>query len=334
MIPANALDFVDPHPVNSAFSAEIPGLQLAWDSTSMGALKTCPRYYFYMLILGAAPRGENAHLKFGIEFHAALELYDRRKALGEDHNTCVLAAVKQCLINTWNFKLKRPWASDEPTKTRETLVRSVVWYLDQFSEDPLETAILSDGKPAVELSFKLETGLRASSGEEILLCGHLDRVAHWQGKTWIVDRKSTQGSIGGEYFQKYTPDNQMSTYDFAGTIIYPEPMAGLIIDAAQVGVNYTRFQRGIVSRTQSQRDEWFKDFEIWTKLAEAFAKAQYWPQNDRACNMYGSYNRDENSWRGGCPFKGICGISPEVREPHLRGLYDTRIWNPLVTREV
>ena len=31
---------------NSSFSTEIPNLQLAWDSTSLGLLKECPRKYY------------------------------------------------------------------------------------------------------------------------------------------------------------------------------------------------------------------------------------------------------------------------------------------------
>ena len=60
---------------------------------------------------------------------------------------------------------------------RLTLLRSVVWYLDQFEHDSLETVILQDGKPAVELSFRFLTNYQAPTGEPFLLCGHFDRVA-------------------------------------------------------------------------------------------------------------------------------------------------------------
>ncbi len=170
--------------MNTSFSAQTPGLAVSLGlHVPRRELKTCPRYYFYLNVLGFASRVESAHLVFGLEFHAALELYDRKKAEGLDHNACVLAAVRQALVKARNFKLKRPWASDEPTKTRDTLIRSIVWYLDQFSEDPLATAILSNGKPAVELSFQIDgLGLESSKGEEFKLCGHLDRVADRQGK--------------------------------------------------------------------------------------------------------------------------------------------------------
>jgi hypothetical protein len=43
----------------------------------------------------------------------------------------------------------------DTSRTKETLVRSVVWYCDEYKDDPLRTAMLPNGKPAVELSFML-----------------------------------------------------------------------------------------------------------------------------------------------------------------------------------
>ena len=44
-------------------SPYLPGtnIQFAWDSTSLGLLKTCPRLYYYTIIEGYAPRGESIH---------------------------------------------------------------------------------------------------------------------------------------------------------------------------------------------------------------------------------------------------------------------------------
>ena len=40
-------------------------------------------------------------------------------------------------------------------RTKETLVRAIVWYLDQFWEDKAVSIKLPSGKPAVEYHFKL-----------------------------------------------------------------------------------------------------------------------------------------------------------------------------------
>ena len=46
-------------PAPSPFSA--PGVQWAWDSTSLGTFKDCPRKYFYTLVMGYRARGESVH---------------------------------------------------------------------------------------------------------------------------------------------------------------------------------------------------------------------------------------------------------------------------------
>jgi hypothetical protein len=273
------------------------------------------------MVQGFASRQESVHLTFGILYHSSIERYDHFRAQGLDHEMAQLRTLEWMLKATWDPKLQRPWISDMREKTRFTLIRTVIWYLEQFAEDAFETVILDNGRPAVELSFKVGLEFASSQGEEYTLCGHLDRVAKMNGETWILDKKTTKGPIDQEYFKKYTPDNQMSAYSFAGKIVYEMPIRGVIVDAAQVGVTFSRFGRGPVPRTDGQLGEWYNDTKTWLTLAEGFAKAQYWPQNDRFCSMY-----------GGCAFREVCSKSPETRQEWLSRMMGQRVWDPLVSR--
>jgi len=305
-----------------SFSATYLHHQIAWDSTSLGLLKECPRKYEYNILKGHVSHGDNPHLKFGTEFHSAIENYHYCTAFGLDHDTALKSALRQALIMTWNDALGRPWASDEPTKTRETLIRSIVWYLDQFINDPCETVIQFDGLPAVELSFRFEIDLKSGlTNEPYILCGHLDRVVTFQDQRWITDVKTTKTQLSPEYFLRYSPDNQMSLYSTAGVIVFDESIAGLIVDAGQIGVTFSRFQRQPIRRTKSQLSEWLKDTELWIKAAERYATDNYWPMNDKSCGLY-----------GGCPYRQVCGASPEIRPKLLQSLYDQRSWDPLQIR--
>src|SRR5712664_2260577 len=128
---------------NPSFSAGQSGLQIAWDSTSMGALKKCPRFYQLSIIEGWAPRQESVHLRFGILYHSALEKYHRARTDGMDYETAVRLTVRWVMCETWNHELNRPWSTEDPNKNRYTLVRSIVWYLEKckdyeaFSRRPL-----------------------------------------------------------------------------------------------------------------------------------------------------------------------------------------------------
>lgn len=304
--------------INTAFSLELPTLQLAWDSVSIGALKTCPRYYQYTIVEGWQPKRKSVHLDFGIWFHSARERYYHAKAEGKTHDEAVKVAVKYVLSATWNRVLGKPWFSDDPNKNRFTLVRTVVWYLDHWKDDPLETVILANGKPAVELSFRFETHYEALTGEMFWLSGHLDRIAKMNDLVYLSDLKSTKHTLDQNYFSQFSPDNQMSLYPFAAKVVFNQQVQGMIVDAAQVAVSFSRFTRGPVLRSDAQLEEWYQGFGHYLKHAEDYAVAKFWPQNDKACFR--------------CDFRDICSKSPQSREIWLKAGFVKRMWDPLISR--
>jgi len=114
----------------------------------------------------------------------------------------------------------------------------------------------------------------------------------------------------------------MSMYTLAGKIILKADIQGIIIDAAQVQVNATRFGRAPITRSPTQVEEWFKELtQYWLPLAESCSRQDSWPMNDTACGRY-----------GGCQFRGVCGKSPEVREQWLKASFSKRVWDPLRVR--
>jgi hypothetical protein len=290
------------------------GYQFAWDSTSLGWLKTCPRLYYYSMVLGYRRKadGLSVHLKFGLVYHAALELYDHERAAGEGHEHALRSALRYTLTETWVDGA--PWESEHNLKTRSSLIRSVIWYLEEFHDDNAKTVILDNGKPAVELSFKMQVG-------DNLLCGHLDRLVEYQDSTFVMDRKTTTTTVSSYFFDRFKPDNQMTLYTLASKIVFGAPVQGVIIDAAQIAVGFSRFARGITYRTPRELEEWLGDTNAWITQAHAFTDAKHFPQNDKACHQY-----------GGCTFRRVCGSDPAVRDHHLRSDFEVIRWNPLIPR--
>jgi hypothetical protein len=306
----------------SPFSS--PGVQFAWDSTSLGYFKECPRKYYYTMIEGWRGGGSSVHLEFGGLYHSGLELYDHQCADGKSHTDAQRAMVRWALESTWERPEEGPgnpvdWGHN--LKTRANLVRSLVWYTEHFRDDPAKTVILDNGKPAVELSFRFD------AGDGILLCGHLDRVVEWNGSKFVMDRKTTTSTISSYYFDNYTPDNQMSLYTLAGRVILDSPVRGVIIDAVQIAVGFTRFERGMAYRTDDQLEEWLaatKDYIVEAQMRgdeSTRVGESAFPMNDKACHNY-----------GGCPFRSICGADPRVRSTFLESNFKRNPWNPLRTR--
>jgi hypothetical protein len=325
-------------------------IQYAWDSTSLGLLKTCPRLYQYTMIEGWGQRDESIHLRFGIEYHTALQDYAIARATGVRHEDAIHDTIRALHSRVWNWDPDRNSRAGK-YKNRDTIVGLVVDYLDHFVDDPAETFILDNGQPGVEVSFRFELdwgprqwqqlqGVVIAKGtlnaltskplteapQPYLLCGHLDRVVSFNDSLYVMDRKTSMTTLSGYYFDQWSPSNQMTLYTLAGNIVLNSPIKGVIIDAAQVLLEKPNaFARGFTYRTSDQLDEWVHDLRYWLSAAETFATAQYWPQNDTSCDKF-----------GGCKFREVCSKSPQVREQYLKTSFDKlepeERWNPLRAR--
>ena len=208
------------------------------------------------------------------------------------------------------------WVSDHNAKTRENLIRTIVWYLDQFQEDVTTTLILADGTPAVEYSFALPVD------NGIIFSGHIDRVVEYADAPYVQDQKTTGTTITPRYFEGYSPDTQMSMYTFAGKIIYNAPIKGVMIDAAQIAVGFTRFERGFAFRTDDQLNEWYDNAMYHIESARIATRENHFPMNTSSCGNY-----------GGCEFRDICARSPSVRPQFLKGKFvQGKRWDPLDPR--
>ena len=302
------------------------GAQFAWDSTSIKLAETCLYKYKLKMKDGWGPERKSAHLIFGGEYATALENYHKAVADGIAPDQALRDVVHEALINTWDHDLDEdgepiigtgsPWQSDHNLKTRGNLIRSIVWYLEQFRDDPCSTVILADGKPAVELSFKLPVD------NDIVLSGHLDRLVSYADTLYIQDQKSTGTTISARFFDQFNPDTQMSLYTFAGRSIFNLPVRGVMIDAVQVAVGFSRYERGFTFRSEDQLEEWYDGAMHTIELARRAAQEQYFPMNPSSCGNF-----------GGCEFRHICSKAPSVREQFLKANYvKGKVWNPLENR--
>ena len=316
----------------------LPGthIQFAWDSTCLGLIKSCPRLYQYTMIDGYVAKGESIHLRFGIEYHQALQDYDIARAEGTSHEDAVHSAISELVRRTHD------WSVDETVKpgkykNRQTLVSLVLDYLDHYVDDPAETYIKSDGKPAVELSFRFELDwgpngwhhgdtYTNADPQPYLLCGHMDRVVSFNDQLFVMDHKITTTTPSQYYFDQYEPHNQMTLYTIAGQVVLGAPIKGVIVRAAQILLEKeNRFVSGFTIRTPDQLEEWMYDLRLHLERAEEYATAGYWPMNDTACDKF-----------GGCKFRGVCSKSPSVRHIYLNSDFEQlpleERWNPLRSR--
>lgn len=311
----------------------IPGttLQHSWDSTSLSALQTCPKYYEYVMIEGWRSHEESVHLRFGGWFASALEQYHRLRAEEASHGYAMEKVLESVLMDTWIDDA--PWDSKHSKKTRETLVRSIIWYLENYKNDQTETVILENGKPAVELSFRFEIDKQIKSnlvpeyifhddGPKYSLCGHLDRVLRFDGQLFVQDQKTTGSTVGPFFFDQFNPHTQMSLYTLASRVVFNALVSGVMLDGVQIAVGFTAFARAFTMRSEDQLEEWLGNVSDWLDQAERYSATGRYPRNESSCGNY-----------GGCRFRSVCSKSPKVRQQFLETNFDKKNpWNPLKVR--
>lgn len=311
---------------HSPFSVNIPRFQLAWDSTSLGWYKDCPRLYQYQMLDQWSPRSKGIHLAFGGWYASGLEHYAHYRAQGMSHLSATAHMVKWVLEASGARDAEgifTPWSpgdhKDANIKNRFTLIRSLVWNVEGRETSPLKTVILSSGKPAVELTFNFDAF--EIEGETVSLSGHLDELVTLDNDVWVRDDKTTKGALGAHYFQQYSPNNQMSLYSVAGNIILDKPVRGVLVKAAQIGVNFTRFETRPIPRPKAVLTEWMEETKWWITQARHSAITNYYPRNDKSCGNY-----------GGCAFQKVCSVSPSHRNAWLAEDFTKHEWNPLQNR--
>lgn len=336
----------DQSPETELFCREAPLLQKAWDNSSMSILKECPRKYQLAIIEGWIPKRSAAPLVFGGLLHRYLEAYDRRRLAGEPHYDALCAVVSQALTETVRRvnglvlpdgevrevppgtegakELLIFWHGDN-NRTRKTLVRTIIWYTEQFSAgDPLKTVQLASGHAALEISFRFLLPVQSPDGDPFIWCGHIDKIAQFGEDLYVQERKHTASTLGDWYFVRYSIDSQTSGYLTAGKVLLEKPIAGIIVDACQVAVTFSRVHRHIVPRTEAQLNEWLANTIEWINMA-AFYIQRYgtkpWPLNESSCHKF-----------SGCQFRPVCGRDPGVRQMVLDQNFTKKRWNPLEIR--
>lgn len=294
------------------------GVQTAWDATSLTAAHTCSRYYYYSLIRGIQPKTTSVHLLFGAIYASALELFYKTRAKGHSIDEATIEMVRHAMLESWDEENGVPMFFDSTEKTRFTLLRSLVWYVEEFADESdaqIKTHHLENGDAAVEVSFSINVD------NDILLCGHLDRVVDYGDILYVMDQKTTKSALSNYYFSGFDLDNQMSLYPWAGQMLFGTPVSGVIIDAAQITPNFTNFARGFTTRSKPQLDEWYEETMGTIERMQKQTYENFFPRNLTACGNY-----------GGCKFKHLCSVAPRAREAYIKSDYAPHNWDPIIRR--
>lgn len=321
--------------------AESPSFEL--DATRIRSWLQCPRKWYYKHALGLhTATGNPGHdLVFGQAIHGALEELDSKLACTDQDADSILC---ETLGKFW--EATAAWDLDADlssgAKCRESLVRVIVWYVEQFGgrSDPIRTARYQ-GEAMLEVPFRVSLAdiqsmlgvpSRACGGvdsSQLFLVGRLDKVAFGlaEDDLWIVERKTTSRTMNDFYFARYQPEIQTSLYPIIGRFLFPEyTLQGVMLEAIQCGVSFCRFQRVELPRHVDQMRETLATIEhVFSDMirtgcwSEPKLESQFL-LNEAACMAGGSP----------CEFRRLCLDRPRNRPEAIAIYYTAREpWNPL-----
>jgi hypothetical protein len=292
------------------------------DNSSLEHFATCARSAEYYLVRNKELNRSKAALSFGGLMHELLEL--RYTHLGYPQADLITIASE--------IVAKAPAVEEDEWRTPERALNTFIAYLAASEFDDFTILKNGEGKPQVEIYFELPLGEveydDAYNGThfdkiKVLWCGRIDLLVASDGKTWIMDHKTTT-MLGETFFADFENSQQTIGYTWAAQQFLGTPVAGLYLNALAIrkpsksGVAFERHTKRF-PYDQSRLVEW--QYNTLTLVSDFLShlSRQYFPMQSKWC--VGKY--------GKCPYFDVCTMPAEQRETMLTSnFYRDVTWTP------
>lgn len=303
------------------------------DNTQLSAFMRCPRYYYYAHVEHLAPARLPEPLGFGLALARGQEVWHAERARGAEFLPALRKAIREACIVARDLEWApedaenahaSPWLFSSSTRSLETLLRTLVWYADRYREDAFRVLVAPHtNKPAVELSFSLDLS------PSLVFCGHMDRVGEFGGSVLVGECKHTTGNIGSFYFGSFQHDAQTTGYVWAAKAL-GLPAVGVVLDASQVAVSFSRFHRDLIYKSAAQLQSWYDTIrEVGYEIAYTRDVLSLGTPLDRSFRK----NYSACYARGPCPYLPLCSApSEDIRRAEVATSFTHRHWDPLRVR--
>lgn len=153
--------------------------------------------------------------------------------------------------------------------------------------------------------------------EPIEYGGIFDGLVLASGHVYILEHKSTS-QLGSYYFDQFKPNNQVSGYIWAASLMSNMRVAGAIINAIGVyKASATKFERQVTARNDFEISEWRMNVYYECINIKQNELQGFWPMRTPSCSMY-----------AGCEFMPVHTVNdPHHRRKRLEQDYIKEPWN-------
>lgn len=285
-----------------------------FDSTMLGAFRSCPQKMFRTYVEHWKPKSESVHLVAGGAFAKGIEV--ARKAYYEQglpEADAIGMGLQALLLAYGDFEHPEDSAKSPPRMAGALEFYFENYPLDNASAVPVK---FQTGKLAIEFSFAEPLDiLHPVSGDPILYTGRADMIAEFCGGNYCVDEKTTS-SLGASWGKQWEMRSQFTGYQWAANRAGMNVQGTLVRGVSILKTKYDHLQH-VTYRSQYEVDRWLAQVHRDIQRAIGMWREGYWDYSlDHACAEY-----------GGCSMVNVCK-SPSPDE-WLPMYFEQRVWDPL-----
>jgi len=273
----------------------------SFDHTATKEFKTCPRKYFYRMVLGrTSPDGQwEAVCAWGKGIHKFMEILYQTGDAGK-----AMTAAEKVFRAPTHYK----FMYQDKQRFVKTLVECTKYYENEKKQGNI-TVI------ATEQPFHIVFPDGHTVG------GRFDQLIKWNGRVWIRDWKTTSKELKW-FATQVDPNDQAIRYIWAASMLQNGEANGLpskVIDGVLfVPIYNTKTIGPTIGGVQSQRtltqvEAWVKDTMHVHKMMELCRETDTWPMHEVSCNY--------------CNYRPVCTQASESgMEAMLRSGYVLSPW--------
>lgn len=301
------------------------------DNTALSAYMTCPREYYFSMVLGRRSKGSRTALSYGGLWHRILEAHYKT---GGDLFRVMEAASK--------------WEGDPPPPDEyRTPARAWLDY-QKYLEEPwtgqkdLEATLGWPDRPMVEIPAAVPLG-----GFDPY-AGKIDRIFKDSATSWaFVEDHKTTSRKDSFYFRQFETSNQMKGYVWLARQLVPSmKVVGVRINLCHITKTKTEFERQLITYSDQVIDEWYENTKRWLvrihhdQLAQALEEGRSptdlglsdeFAEALLARGAFPGHYGDNGCSRkfGACQYEVVCSKSKRIWTKVLEQEFEVRPWNPL-----
>lgn len=290
-----------------------------FDSTMLGALRSCPQKMFRTYVQHWKPKSDSVHLIAGGAFAKGIEV--ARKAYYEEkfnQEDSIAKGLEALLIAYGDFETPA-----DSAKSATRMAGALEFYFENYPLDGASATPIAfrNGKLAIEFSFAEPLNINHPvTGDPILYTGRADMIAEFCGGVFAVDEKTTS-SLGASWGKQWEMRSQFTGYQWAANRAGLNVQGTLVRGVSILKTKYDHLQH-VTYRSPYEVDRWLDQTHRDIQRAMDIWRSGHWDYAlDHACAEY-----------GGCSMVSVCK-SPDP-ESWLPMYFEQRVWDPLARKQL